>query len=331
MASGKALVTGGTGFIGSHLVEALLGHGNAVRCLVREDRPRGWIQKFDVEWVSGDCIDVSTLLSAVEGVDRVYHLAGISRATETDAFYRTNAVGTENVVRACMERNPDLERFVYISSQAAAGPCMGEGLVVETDPCWPISHYGKSKCQGEEAVLKVRDRLKVVVLRPCSVYGPRDRGFLPLFRSVRMGIQFGLWGIEQRISLCYVDDLVSAALMAGERDIPSGEVFFISDGNVHTSRDLCRTIAETLNVRTISIRLPIGVFRWAVGVSDWISNRSGRLSVFCKERCDEMIQPNWGCDPSKAMSQMGFSPSFDLGRGVAATVAWYQAAGWLGK
>ena len=329
MPSRKSLVTGGTGFIGSHLVEALLREGDEVRCLVRKGRPVRWIRGLDVDFFEGDCADFSSLASAVEGVDHVYHVAGVTRAIENGAFYRTNTCGTENLIRACIERNPDLQRFVYLSSQAAVGPCKGEGLSVEADPCWPVSHYGRSKRQGEEAVLKVRDRLNGVILRPCAVYGPRDRDFLPIFQSIGMGIQIGLWGVEQRLSLCYVEDLVSAIVMAGERGISSGEIFFVSDGNVYSWRDLCRTISEVLEVRAIHLGLPVSVFRWAAGVADWISKLSGRVRVFGRERYQEMIQPNWCCDPTKAMSDLGLSPSLDLRQGIAVTAEWYREQGWL--
>lgn len=331
MAPRKSLVTGGTGFIGSHLVEALLEQGDKVRCLVRRGKPHKWIRGLDVEIIRGDCTDSLSLMSAVEGVDQIYHLAGVTKATGHGAFYRTNAQGTENLIRACIEKNPDLQRFVYLSSQAAVGPCKGDGLSVETDPCWPVSHYGRSKRQGEEAILKVRDRLSGVIVRACAVYGPRDRDFLPFFRSIGRGIKIGLFGMEHRLSLCYVSDLVSAIVMAGKKDVSSGEIFFVSDGNVYTWRDLGATIAEAMKVRTIHLRLPVSVFRWSAGLADWVSRRSGRPFIFGRERYQEMIHPNWCCDATKAMSELGLSPSFDLKQGVAATVAWYRAEGWLRK
>lgn len=331
MASDKSLVTGGTGFIGSHLVEALLGQGDYVRCLVRGGGSHKWIRGLDVELFQGDCTDFRSVASAVEGVDRIYHIGGLTKAIDPDAFHRTNGLGTENLIRACIERNPDLQRFVYLSSQAAVGPCRGEGLSVETDPCWPVSHYGRSKRQGEEAVLRVQDRLNVVILRACAVYGPRDRDFLHFFRSIGMGIDIALWGMEHRLSLCYVSDLVSAIVKAGKKNISSGEIFFISDGNVYTWRDLGRTIAEALEVRAMHLSLPVSVFRWAAIIADWVSRRSGKPQIFGRERYEEMIQPNWCCDSTKAMSELGFSPSFDLKRGIAATVDWYRAEEWLSR
>ena len=329
MASRRSLVTGGTGFIGSHLVEALLRQGHEVRCLLRTPGSPKWIRGLPVEIFHGDCTDFVSLRAAVEGMDEIYQVAGVTKAPDHRAFYRTNVLGTENLAKACLERNRNIQRLVYLSSQAAVGPCRGQGLSVETDACQPVSHYGLSKRQGEEAVLKCRDRLSVVILRACSVYGPRDRDFLPVFRSIEKGIEIGLWGVQHRVSLCYVDDLVSALVMAASRDLPSGEIFFVSDGNTYTWRDLGAMIAKTMGVRTIRLGLPVCVFRWCAGLSDWVSKRSGKPHILSRERYQEMIHPNWCCDSSKAMAELGFSPSFDLERGVAETVRWYRVQGWL--
>ncbi|MBW2058402.1 MAG: NAD-dependent epimerase/dehydratase family protein [Deltaproteobacteria bacterium] len=310
-------------------MEGLLARGEEVRCLVRSDRLLGWIQGMDVETRRGDITDFSSLLSPVKGVDRVYHVGGVTKATDPGTFYRTNTQGTENLIRACIEANPNLERFVYLSSQAAVGPCRGDGRSVETDPCRPVSNYGRSKLEGEEAVLRARDLLKVVVLRASAVYGPRDRDFLHLFRSIARRIEIDLRATEQRLSLCYVEDLVSALITAGEADIPSGEIFFISDGNVYSWHDVARTIAEALGVRAFRLSLPVGFFRCAAGVADWISKRSGKPQIFGRERYQELIQRNWCCDSGKAVAELGFSPSFDLRRGIAATVDWYRTEGWL--
>ena len=329
MAARKSLVTGGTGFIGSHLVEALLGRGEEVRCLVRDRSSPKWIQGLDVEIVEGDCNDLGSLRLAVEGVDRVYHVAGMTKSASSEAFYRANAAGTENLIKACLKAGPQVERVVYLSSQAAAGPCETGGLSVETDPCRPVSHYGRSKRQGEEAVLRVRDRLSVVILRACAVYGPRDRDFLPLFRSIRRGIQIGLWGMDHRLSVCYVKDLARAMAVAGQAEMSSGEVFFISDGRFYAWEDVGAAIAEALEVRTIHLDLPVTLLRWAAVLGDSVTRWSGKPRLLGRERYEELIQPNWCCDSTKAMSELGFSPAFDLKRGVAATVAWYRAAGWL--
>lgn len=310
-------------------METLLNQGERVRCLVRRESRREWIRDLDVEWIEGDCRDLSSLRPAVEGVERVYHVAGITKATDRETFYRINTQGTENLVRACLEADRGVRRIVYLSSLAAAGPCQAERLAVETDPCWPVSHYGRSKREGEEAVLRARNRLSVVILRACAVYGPRDKDFLPVFRSIARGIEIGLWGIEQRLSLVYVKDLVSAIVAAGSRDLLSGEVFFISDGSVYTWREVGKAIAEALGVRTMRLTLPLRVFRWAAEISDWIAKRSGRPYVLGRERYEEMIQPNWCCDSTKATSELGLSPSFPLKQGVVRTVAWYREQGWL--
>ena len=324
----RSLVTGGTGFIGSHLIEALLGRGHHVRCLIRSTSPQKWIEGLNVEIAHGDCTEISSLRTALDGIDTVYHVAGVNRSVDPATFFRVNGLGTENLVRVCLEKK-DPPRFVYVSSQAAAGPCMGDGLSVEADQCRPVSVYGRSKRKGEEAVLEVGDRLRGVILRPCAVYGPRDRDFLTIFRTISHGIQIGLWGLEPRISLCYVIDLVSAIVMAGEKELPSGETFFISDGRIYTLQDVEMAIARVLGVRPIPIRVPVSLLRVAAEFADRTSKKSGKPGIFGRDKYREMIQPNWCCDSTKATSELEFSPCFDLHKGVAATVSWYRKEGWL--
>ena len=222
----KALVTGATGFIGSHLVEALVQRGAQVRCLVRNKSQLGWIKDLPVEFVVGDCQDKQSLQQAVQDVDQVFHLAGATMAVKETTFFEVNGLGTKNLVQACIEHNTRLEKFIYLSSQAAAGPCPSGGKKKESDPCEPVSPYGKSKLLGEELALSHAHELPLLILRPCAVYGPRDKGFLTLFQCLAKNINPCLTGPEQHISLCYVEDLVRAILLAAETQTKSGEIFF---------------------------------------------------------------------------------------------------------
>ena len=200
----KALVTGATGFIGSHLVEALVQRGAQVRCLVRNKRHLGWVKDFPVEFVVGNCQEKNSLKQAVKDVDQVFHLAGVTTAVKEKTYFEVNALGTENLVQACIENNTRLQKFIYLSSQAAAGPCRSGGKKKESDPCEPVSPYGKSKLLGEELALSHSHELPLLILRPCSVYGPRDKGFYALFKCLSKRIKPCLSDHDQHISLCYV-------------------------------------------------------------------------------------------------------------------------------
>jgi len=178
------LVTGGSGFIGSHLVEILLAQGHAVRCLLRDPgRPR-WLAGLPVEIQRGDCTDPASLISAVQGVEQVFHLAGVTRARRRRDYFLHNLRGTGNLLRACATADNPPRRFVFLSSQAAAGPSRDGRPLTEDDAPAPLTAYGLSKLAAEKAVLGYAHRLPTVVLRPSTVYGPRDRDFLEYLQWV---------------------------------------------------------------------------------------------------------------------------------------------------
>ena len=183
----RVLVTGGTGFIGVHLVAELVARGWQVRCLVRTTSDRRPLSPYDVEYVVGSLTDPMAMQHAVKDVTYLFHLAGVTKARVTSDYDRINHVGTRALLEACLASNPGLKAFVYISSIAAAGPSVPGHPRTENDAPQPVGPYGQSKLCAEQAVLASRDRLPVIVLRPSAIYGPYDTDFLSLFRAVKRG------------------------------------------------------------------------------------------------------------------------------------------------
>lgn len=323
------LVTGGTGFIGSHLVEALLAQGHEVRCLVRDSRRLGWIAGLpSVVTVQGDVGDPRSLQGCLDGVDRVYHLAGLTRARTPREFLRVNSEGTRHVVQRCLEGKRRPRRLVYLSSLAAVGPRLMPTACAEDVSPRPVSPYGWSKLQGEAAVLQARDRMHVTVLRPPVVYGPRDRGVWTLARWVARGLLPMPSGPPRTVSLCYVQDLVAALLAAGEVDIPSGEIFHVAGEGTFTWEEVGRMLGEALGVRPKCLRVPVPVLlalAAATGVWGWATGRPG---YFSRGKVREAAG-HWVCDTRKAGRSLGVVPRVGLAEGVAVTVKWYREAGWL--
>jgi len=323
----RVLVTGATGFIGSHLVDELLWKGYEVTALIRESSDLRWLRGKRLDYLYGDLL-VKGKLPSLKGFAHIFHLGGATKAVRRRDFYRTNQEGTERLIAAA-RRVRGLKRFVYLSSQAAAGPSPFERMQTEADPPCPVSPYGKSKLQGEEAVLRCRDKFHVTVLRPCAVYGPRDTYMFEIFKRISKG-HMPLLGKEPIfLSFCYVEDLVQALLLSIQRKHPSGEVFFIADGGKYSLDSFADVVSSALKVKLGTIHIPVWAAWFYASAADGWGFVRRRPASFSRNKCAEASQRNWVCDIGKAKKKLGFRPRFRLEAGVKVTLQWYQEKGWL--
>lgn len=325
----KALVTGGTGFIGSHLTEALIRKGVEVRCLLRRTSDLKWLKGLPIEFVPGDWYDQSSIEKAVRGVDWVVHLAGATKAINVETYFEVNGLGTEKLILACLKNNPRLQKFIYISSQAAAGPGSNGGNKKESDPCEPVSFYGRSKRRGEEAVLSQAHELSVLVLRPSAVYGPRDKDILPFFKCLARRIKPCPTGPDQHLSLCYIQDVVQGILLAFERQTRSGEIFFLSDGNGYRMEEIGDIFARAMGITAFRIRVPRRVVMGSAWISETLAKWLGRPFFLTRDKAKELVQKEWVCDITKAKTLLGFEPKVPLSEGARVTFEWYKKEKWL--
>ena len=325
----KALVTGGTGFIGSHLTEALIRKGVQVRCLLRKTSDWKWLKGLPIEFVPGDCKDKTSLEKAVRGVDWVFHLAGVTKAIKEETYFEVNGLGTENLIHACLENNPGLQKFIYISSQAAAGPSRNECNKKELDSCEPVSFYGRSKRVGEEWVLTHAHELPVLILRPSAVYGPREKDIFAFFKCLSRRIKPCPIGPGQHLSLCYVQDIVQGILLSVETQTKSGEIFFLSDGNDYRMEEIGDIVAQAMGITAFRIRVPKRMLLGIASFSEYLSKFFRRPSLLNKDKAEEMIQKNWVCDITKAKTLLGFEPRVPLSEGAKLTFEWYKKEKWL--
>jgi nucleoside-diphosphate-sugar epimerase len=265
----------------------------------------------------------------VKGIDQVFHLAGVTKAVEEKTYFEVNAFGTENLIHVCLQENLHLRKFIYLSSQAAAGPCRNGGKKNESDLCEPVSAYGQSKRMGEEFALAHAHEMPLLILRPSAVYGPRDRDIFAFFKLLSKRIKPCFYSQEQRISLCYVKDVVQAMLLASRTQEGRGETFFLSDGQDYRLEEVADTFADAMGVVPICIRIPGWMISGIASLSEYFSRVSGKPALLNRGKVEEMVQKNWVCDITKAKTVLGFEPATPLAQGARLTFEWYKKENWL--
>jgi dihydroflavonol-4-reductase len=252
----------------------------------------------------------------------------LTRARAAREFFRVNGEGTRHLVHACLETPSGPRRLVHLSSLAAVGPMPMPTPCAEDVAPRPVSPYGQSKLEGEAAVLGVRDRLHVTVLRPSVVYGPRDRGVLEIARWVARGLLPMPAGPSRSFSLCYVQDLVRALLIAGESKVASGEIFHVAGDGAFTWEQVGDALGEALGVHPTPLRIPLPILlALATGADAW-AWVTGRPQYFSRGKVRDAAG-HWLCDTGKARRQLGIVLGVGLREGAAVTVKWYREAGWL--
>lgn len=324
-AEGKTvLVTGGTGFVGSHVVDELLDAGYSVRCTVRATSNLRWLEGKGVERVEAD-LRGGDFVEAIAGIDAVIHCAGLTRGSR-EALFAANHLGTQALLVACAQAEKRI-RFVFCSSQAAAGPGTLERPRQIGDVPAPTSDYGRSKLAGEQEVLARGEILEVTVMRPVAVYGPRDEDTLPYFKMASNGV-IVVPGLRSRlVQLVHGRDVAKALLLGIERAEAVGKTFFVGHPEILDWNRLTDAISRSVGRHALKLRIPSGVVRVAAGISQLLgSGRSGQLD---RRRARDMSERAWTCQVDQTQTALGWQPTFDAVSGFRDTAEWYRSEGWL--
>jgi len=325
----KALVTGATGFVGSHLVERLLQADMDVLCLVRQTSDPVWIRDLPVETRVAALDQPERIAEAIAEADYVFHVAGLTRARTRRAYFAVNAEGTRRVVSGALAGGGALRRLVYVSSLAAAGPAPTADPLDEGAAAAPIDAYGASKLAAERIVLAAADDLPVTIVRPPAVYGPRDTNFLPLFRTARRLRLAPLIGRKtHRVSFVYAADLAEGIYRAATTADAEGQTYFIA-GGTHTQDDLADAVSHALGLPLRKVRIPALLARLAgeYGQLKWLL--TGKPQILSRRKIKDALQSRWTCCWDKARRELGYRERTDLASGMKQTAEWYIQQGWL--
>jgi dihydroflavonol-4-reductase len=320
----RALVTGSNGFIGSHLVEYLLSKNYDVSCFVRRTSNLQWLKGLDVKFAYGDCSKKETLYDAVRNQDYVFHLAGKIKATDWDTYYRANYLGTKNIIETCAEVNPDLKRFIYVSSISAAGPSVRGRLKKEDEECRPINEYGKTKLLGEEAVKSYAGKISYVIIRPPNVLGPRQEDLYSILRIIKRRIKPLLGNGDKQLSICFVQDLVRGIEMAATRENTVGKIYYITDGKTYSWLNIADVIVKELGVAGFFISIPYPILIIMTVMMGLFAKLRGKKTFFSGKQVKQIRETYLTYDGSKAARDFGFRASIDLETGIRDTIAWYR-------
>ena len=333
----KILITGATGFIGSHLTERIVKEGHEVKVLMREKSNRvgreetlKLIKKLDVEVVYGDLLDINSLFKAVKGCEIVFHLAAIARpmAIPREDYFKVNADGTRNLLEAC-RKEKSLKKIIHMSSVSAVGPTRDGKPVNEKTPCAPVDSYGESKLAAEKVIFEYikKYNLPIVLLRPPMVFGPRDYELLRLFKIISKGI-FPIKEGKGYMEFLYVGNLVEVCILSMAKG-KVGEIYHINNGKSYKIQEVVKAIAKAENVKILPIKFPNWFFVLSGAAIELAGKIFGFHPPFSRDTVIWMTKSYWYSDSSKAKKELDYKPVFTLEEGARKTVDYYKNKGWI--
>jgi len=320
----SALVTGATGFIGSHLVEALVEQNWRVTCLVRPKSRINFLENFPVTILSGSAEDKDFLAEAVKNQDYVFHLAARIRSARREVYDRANFLFTRDLVQACLQQNPDVKRFVYVSSIAVAGPSKSQEIQDETRTPAPTSEYGRTKLKGEEAIIELWNRMDATIIRPPNVYGPRQQETELLIKLLHKRIMPLLKHDQKTTSLIYVKDLVGGILQASRSPKTNRQIYYLTDERGYSWKEVIFSIKKHVLGSSLFVPLHENIIYSAAWLTDVLKSMHLIKSYFGRRAWRAMVQTSWLFSSEKASRDFGFRAQYSLDEGIAETLAYYK-------
>jgi len=332
----KILITGASGFVGGFFVEEALSRNYEVYAGIRKSSNRKYltnpnIRFFELDFTDKESIKEKLTLQKKESgaFDYIIHNAGVTKTCKKTDFEKVNFQNTKNFIEALFETASVPDKFIFISSLAAYGPGNEKNMqpIKVTDTPRPISLYGKSKLKAEQYI-KSLSKFPYLIFRPTGVYGPREKDYYVMYKSINQGLETYIGTAEQHITFIYVKDFARLVFDAFKSSI-SGKSYFVSDLKEYTAEEFNTIVKEVLNKKTIRIVFPKALVKSLAFLSEKFSCVFGKIPTLNTEKYKEISCVNWLCESSRIVKDFNFSPKYDLKKGLRETIEWYKKEGLL--
>lgn len=324
------LITGATGFVGSHLAEEAIQRGYQVHATVRRDSGYDHLDHLPISYHKLSLFDENALSELIENhnIRWVIHNAGLTKAIKSQDYYSVNAHSTHILTRAIERAKVENEKFIFMSSLAAQGPANLPGQWLKTDLTeQPVTDYGYSKLKAEQYVKQI-EGLNYIILRPTGVFGPMEKDFLQVVKMINRGLDLYIGKFDQSLSFIYVKDLARLVITSLESGV-SQKTYNVSDGYMYTRFDFSEEVARILKKKAFRIFLPLWVGKSLASASEWICRIQQQPSLLNRDKLNEILAPSWACDIADLKRDFNFVPQYNLASGLIETISWYQERRWL--
>lgn len=328
----KILITGASGFVGSHLVEEALSRNMEVYAGIRKTSSRQYLKNEQIRFFEMDFAKKEDLKEKLNSVsfDYIIHNAGVVAAPKLEDYWKVNYEYSRTFIEAIKDTPHVPQKFTFISSLAAYGPASSQDLnayLKEEDQPRPINTYGKSKLKTEEFLFEQKS-FPFVIIRPGGVYGPREKEILTFFRLINLSIEGYIGSKDQHLALVYVKDLAKVVIDA-TTSAHHRKAYFVSDGKHYTQWDLGKHAKRILNKKTLRFHVPINLVRGLAWLLEQPAKVTGNYPALNLEKVRILESINWKCDLQPLIKDLNFKPQYDLGKGLEETLEWYKTNGWL--
>ncbi|GAB4333864.1 MAG: NAD(P)-dependent oxidoreductase [Calditrichia bacterium] len=325
----RVFLTGATGFVGSFVAKTLCDDGHEVHCLVRKSSNLRWIRLLPCQFVEGTLVEPESYRDSLKKVTHIIHVAGVTKSANADGYYRGNFEATRQLYETARAVNPALERFLFVSSQAAVGPTPPGSIGDETIPYRPLTDYGRSKMMAEQWLKEKNGLLPLTIVRPPAVFGPRDTDVLHFFKNLNKGWNIKVGNIDQLVSIVYVEDLARGIVDATFSSATANQTYFLADPQPYLWSEFTKITANILKVKYRTLKIPYRMAYLVAAVIEWMAKITGKPTILNRQKMWEVAQPNWAVSVNKAIQDFGYHTQFSLEEAVRKTLDWYRDNNWI--